>query len=340
VNGMKERRVNAAMGRITKAIVITATAMIAAGMILAVVGLAFGGLNSINFGSRGFRIGFEDEYGGFGARRNASHGFYERFTDIDVDVDAYFIELREDDVYSAGIRNDYARKTPVLDVKDGVLSVRETRSRENGANRLFHMNWLWTLLNGHDDEGDIPTIRITYPKDARLSDVNIEAAAGKVEIDGLEAASLSVDCSAGSLEIDETDVRDLSVTMSAGECRIEDVRAEIAVFDMNAGSFSAKGFDCGALTGDFHMGDADVRGRLRGDVDISADMGNVSLETDLPKSDYIIDVNVSLGAVTVDGRNVSGFNAGIGQGSGRPDSANYKLRVSAGMGNVEIDFAD
>jgi hypothetical protein len=336
---MKERRVNAAMGRVTKAIVITATAMIAAGVILSAVGFSFGGLNSVGFDSQGFRVYFEDGGGFRGARGAASRGLYERFEGIDVDVDAYFIELREDDAYSVVIRNGYVRENPAFNIKDGVLTVRDTaRARERGLLRFLNVDVL-RVFDGYGED-DIPTIVISYPANARLSDVNIEAAAGKVEIDGLEAASLSVDCSAGSLEIDETDVRELSVTMSAGECKIEDVRAESAVVGMNAGSFSAKGFDCGALTGNFNMGDADVKGRLHGDVDISADMGNVSLETDLPKSDYIIDVNVSLGAVTVDGRNVSGLNAGIGELSGRSDSANYKLRVSAGMGNVEIDFAD
>jgi hypothetical protein len=334
---MKERRVGAAMGRVTKAIVITATAMIAAGMILSAIGLAFGGLNSINFGSRGFRISFETGPGG--AREDASQGLYERFTDIDVDVDAYFIELREDDAYSVTIRNAYARELPVFDIEDGVLSVRDTaRAREGGEHWLLRGNWLWALLNGHDDEGDIPTLRITYPKEARLGDVNIEAAAGKAEISGLEAESLSVDCSAGSLEIDETDVRDLSVTMSAGECKIEDVRAESAVVGMNAGSFSAKGFDCGALTGNFNMGDADVKGRLRGDVDISADMGSVRLDTILPESNYQVYLNVALGSATVGGRKISG--GGIDSRFGGSDSAPYTIRVKAGMGNVEIDFAD
>ncbi|MDR1247228.1 MAG: DUF4097 family beta strand repeat-containing protein [Clostridiales Family XIII bacterium] len=327
------------MGRVTKAIVITATAMIAAGMILSVIGFAFGGLNSVSFGSRGFRVYFEDERGFPGALRDVSQGLYERFTSIDVDVDAYFIELREDDDYSVVIRNEYVRETLAFDIKDDVLTVRDTaRSRERGIRRFLSVDWL-RIFNGYDED-DIPTIVITYPANARLSNVDIEAAAGKVEVDGLEAASLSVDCSAGSLEIDETSVQDLSVTMSAGECRIDDVRAESAVFDMDAGSFSAKGFDCGELTGDFRMGNVDVSGRLRGNVDISANMGSVSLKTDLPEWDYRVDLNVALGAVSVGGRSVSGLNAGMTQGSGRPDSENYTLRIRADMGNVDIAFAD
>jgi hypothetical protein len=126
--------------------------------------------------------------------------------------------------------------------------------------------------------------------------------------------------------------------MAAGECRIEDTVAGSAVFHMDAGSLSARGFGCVGLTGDFRMGNVDVSGELRGDADISADMGSVRLDTILPESNYQVYLNVALGSASVGGRKISGGS--IDSRFGGSDSAPYTIHVKAGMGNVEIDFAD
>jgi hypothetical protein len=365
---MKERRVYTTMNKFTKALIIIATGMIAAGMMLALIGFALGGFNSINFGSQGFYIIFEDQRGGSNMREDGSQSLDGRFTNVDINVGAYFIEMQEGDAYRIETFNSYRSETPVFEIKDGVLSVRDAARAKDNRRMLFPRSWLHALFNGRNSRDDIPTIRITYPSNARLGDVSIEASAGKAEIRGLEAASLLLDCAAGSLDIYETTVRDLSVNMLAGECEIEDVRAESAVFNMDAGSFSAEDFDCGALTGHFRAGTVDVEGLLRGDVDISANMGSVLLKTDLPESNYLVDLDVSLGSTAisrhtvrdaiagndnaaagaaansdniagaaVNGDNIAG--ASIGGSSEHSKSAPYMLRVKADMGDVNVDFA-
>jgi DUF4097 and DUF4098 domain-containing protein YvlB len=168
--------------------------------------------------------------------------------------------------------------------------------------------------------------------------VNVKSDAGSVEIEKLTAATVSVECMAGSLEIDEPTADDLRVKLNAGGCEIKDTTATVATVELDAGNFSARNFDCGALDGSFHLGDVNVEGSLRGDVNITADLGNVFLETDLPESKYRVDAEVALGSVTVGGREISGAQAHIGAGLGSADSAPYTIRVKAAMGNVEVDF--
>jgi hypothetical protein len=110
------------------------------------------------------------------------------------------------------------------------------------------------------------------------------------------------------------------------------VRAEIADVTVDVGGFSASDFDCGHITGNFRMGSVDIEGRL-GDVDIYANMGSVELETDRPRSEYRLDLDVTLGKATVNGRPA-------GSEYGGPDSAPYTIRVEADMGAVELDFED
>jgi hypothetical protein len=263
------------------------------------------------------------------------------FTGIDVDLDFFFVVLREGDAYNVEIRSEDARWMPQVRVRDGVLAVSdsfgeasERRGRRGFLSRLGLRGDLFLGIG--DIDVDIPTLEISYPAGARFDEVRLQTAAGSTEIENMEAASLSVDCDAGNLEIEDTTVADLNISLNAGKCEISEVKAENASVTMNAGSFSAEDFDCGGLRGDFNMGGVKAEGRLRGDVNIVNDMGNVYLRTDLPASEYAVDLDVALGNATVDGRTLSGAN--IQNDLGRSDSATYRIRVKAAMGNVKIDF--
>jgi hypothetical protein len=314
-----------------KAIVIIATAMIAAGVILSVVGLAFGGFRSVHFDSRGFYV--EDWAGGSDAKDISQR--FDGFDDIDVDVGVYAIVMREADVYSVDVRRSlYARETPEVRVEDGVLTVHGDAARR-GWGGLLRLLPFSVMGFGFDDLDDAPTIVITYPRDAHFGAVNVKSAASSVDIENIEANSVSVDSGAGSLDIEEAEADALRVKLNAGTCEIENARVGEAIFNLDAGSLSARDFDCGNLDGTFNLGSVDVKGRLRGDVNITADMGDVSVETDLPKSEYRVELDVGLGSATVDGREASGILAGAQYGNS--DSA-YSIRVKAKMGSVEIDF--
>jgi hypothetical protein len=333
------------MSKRVKTIVVIATAMIAAGVILSVAGFAFGGFRSVQFGSGGLYIE-EGEGGWRGAGIISSRTFDDievnGIDSIDIEVDMYSVTLREgdEDEYEIEVQNLYAREMPIGRVRDGVLTIRENRdaTARAGEGDLFG-NGVWRLLQhirNANDVDDIPRIEITYPRGARFDSVSVDDAAGSVEIRGLSAASLSVDCAAGSLNIREAATDDLSVKMSMGECEIRDVRAGKAVVEMDAGSFFAREFDCGALDGTLRMGDIDVEGSLHGDVNISADAGSVSLRTDLPESEYSVDLNVEMGGVTVGKRDVSdGISANF---QASPDTARYRIHIEANMGDVELDF--
>jgi hypothetical protein len=320
------------MNKNMKVIIAVATAMIAAGVILSAVGFALGGFRSVHLGSRGFYV--EERADG----RNASGGSPQKttdFTGVHVDVRAYTVLLREGDAYGTAVQIGRARSAPEIRVEDGVLTVRES-GKARGFWPVVLGGWLSSLRFGiANSDLDDAVIEITVPSDARMGDIRIEADAGSVEIDGLDTASLSVNCSAGNLKIEKSAMDELHVDLRAGNLEIEDARAGGAEVKLDAGSFVARDFDCGDLRGEFKMGEADVEGSLRGDVDITTDMGSVTLQTDLPKSEYLVDLRVSLGSATVDGRDVSGAGVGASQGGG---AMPYSIRVNASMGNVEVKF--
>ena len=94
------------MSKYVKIIVAVATAMIAAGVILAAVGLALGGLNSVHFGAQGFYV--DSEPGFWGANESLSKRF-DQFENIDIDVAAYTVRLRKGDAYGMELKSRRAR---------------------------------------------------------------------------------------------------------------------------------------------------------------------------------------------------------------------------------------
>jgi hypothetical protein len=328
------------MGKIMKTILIIAAAMIVAGVILAIAGLAFGGFRSVHVGPGGFFTAWRP---GESEVENISESF-DSFDGVEVDVEVCTVILREAEAYEVKVRNLYAntRERPEIRVVDGVLTVRgEDDDPEFGRRGFLSRMALFFPYIGSDDWGEAPTVEISYPRGARFGEVRVESEAGSVDIKNLEAASLSVESDAGSLKIEKAAVGELRVSLSAGECEIKNTSADSAAVAMEAGRFSARGFDCGALDGDFNMGEVDVEGSLRGEVDIRSTMGSVLLKTDLPESEYRVDLDVSLGSATVGGRVVSGGPiSSISTGSDDPAAAPHKIYVNAAMGSVVINFAE
>jgi hypothetical protein len=319
------------MNKRVKVLVVVATAMIAAGVIFSAVGFALGGFRSVHFGSGGFYV---EE--GAPAPWDERESLSERpgdFSGINIDLGAHELSLREGEIYGVKARGLRARDALEIRVDDGVLTLRDNDARAEQRGVFVSLFPSPFLIFGGGDTGDGATIEITYPAGARFDDVSIAADAGDVEIADLDAHSLSVFCSVGSLKIEESAADELHVNLDVGSCEIKDMRAGEAVAELDVGSFSARGFDCDSLRGSFRVGGADVDGRL-GDVDISADISGVSLHTDLPKSEYRVNLDVSLGKATIDGDSFSGGNFSYGAGS-----APYSIRIRASMGSVEVDFS-
>ena len=139
------------------------------------------------------------------------------------------------------------------------------------------------------------TIEITLPKDHSLKQVTIEGGASSIEIECIKADSISFEIGAGEIKVDNMHTNKL--------------KSETGV------------------------GDTKIKGKVNGDIEIDCDVGNVDLELKNDIKDFNYYIDVSIGSVTIDNKDMSSASK-----SEIFYNADYDLKVSCDIGNVTIDF--
>lgn len=141
------------------------------------------------------------------------------------------------------------------------------------------------------------TITITIPAGQTGIDYEIEADAGNVNVSGVQGSSAKIDVDAGNID--------------ASSCTF----TEKSVLEADAGNVTVK-------DSSFHYLNADV------------DAGNLECHLTDPLSWYDMDLDVDLGNVEIDGRDMGG------KYKAKPDSAapveGYYVKAEVDLGNIEI----
>lgn len=152
----------------------------------------------------------------------------------------------------------------VCEMNEGILVIREDWK----SNRFIS----WFGIN----EGT--SITVTVPEDAFLEFADIELAAGKCDIKGINTGELEVSVAAGELVITGASAQECNFKASAGRVYY-------------SGAITREGsFNCSA--------------------------GQIELVLDGAQDDYDIDVEVAIGEITIDGRSGGGIGGSITTGDG------------------------
>lgn len=183
-------------------------------------------------------------------------------------------------------------------------------TNENGKLKVWSTSTPSVGINMSSGYGG--TVTIYLPKGAALNEVDVEADLGDVELWGFEAA-------------------DLTVVADLGDVSITDVGAEQADLTLNLGNLITSGFTTRkSLTVDADLGNVELCGTYYGTVDVSADLGQVFIDTTLSKAEYRYELDVSLGDIYVDGREMDEH---VKKGNG-----NHSITVYADLGDIELCF--
>lgn len=199
-------------------------------------------------------------------------------------------------------------------------------SCEDGLLRVWDMADGWMNLTGGE-------VVITLPENAKLDKVTVNAAAGSVDLAGFEAQTLTVDADLGSVTVAGVKAGEMDLTLDSGGLTLERASAEELDAELSLGSVEATALtveesteircDCGSV---------ELRGILRGETEIQASLGSITVETALPEREYGYDLNADLGSVTVNGRE---------QGSRAQKDApggKHFITAYADLGSVDVRF--
>ena len=154
------------------------------------------------------------------------------------------------------------------------------------------------------------TLVIYIPENFNLSKINIEAGAGKVEIENLKANNLDLELGAG-----EATVSNLNIT---GNCKLEGGAGRLSIFNGNINNLDL----------DMGMGEVNINSRITGNSDIDAGIGTLNLNLQGSKADYRIRLDKGVGNIRINGENIS-------NGSTYGEGANI-IKIDDGIGNINI----
>lgn len=229
-----------------------------------------------------------------GDERRTEDTSLDPFTALDIDVKLGDVTIENGADYGVELSWSGERYELRYANENGILKVWDT-----GAETSF-------------GAGYNASVTVYVPVEAALTDVSLNLSMGDASIYNLTTDKLSVDCDMGGADLN-------------------DITAQVLDINLDMGSVDLYGGTVGeSLTARVAMGGAELYGDFPCDIDITANMGSVSLGLQRPASDYNCTLDSSMGSITVDGEEYSrNYHGGNGP---------HSLKASSSMGSVEIYF--
>ena len=157
-------------------------------------------------------------------------------------------------------------------------------------------------------------LTLCVPSGTVFDDVAISVGAAKMAIDTLSADSLKLNLGAGDVEFGYLSVTsDIEIEGGAGEITVKDGSLNNLTLDMGVGEF-------------------DLTAALLGECDLKFGVGQSDLSLLGGKAAYKLDIEKSVGNITVDGVTATDFGSS-GDGENR-------IKIKGGVGTVNIEFKE
>ncbi|MCI9063594.1 MAG: DUF4097 domain-containing protein [Clostridia bacterium] len=164
--------------------------------------------------------------------------------------------------------------------------------------------WFWN--NNYSGE-----IIIYVPENIELKDLTVDAGAGKINVDGINAEKFDMDQGAGTLSISNSKFNKADIDGGAG--KIEITSSELNNLDFDAGA-----------------GKIDIESTITGDSKISAGVGEINITLLGNKEDYKIYTEKGIGSIKVDNEERSS-DTYYGEGQN-------KIDIDGGVGSITVNF--
>lgn len=320
------------MKKFMKGCAVTAVILVAAGLVLGIVGstargsetisrvveTVTGGRVKINFGTGGewsimagdnildslgevnYDIG---EFSSFSGRYEVWKGDVEKYrlegtvTNLDIEAGgcSFRVEDSGDDFFY--VEAESTGKFQAY-VEDETLYLKTTTGGVTA----------WDELSGSK-------IILYIPGGYRFQQAEVDLGAGMMEIPDLKAAEASLEVGAGRIVVGKAEAAVLDVSVGAGQIELE----EMDVAELNA---------------EVGMGGLNARGAVSGYIDAECSMGSLELLLTGKKEDFNYELSGAMGSLNLAGESYGGFV----QERNIDNGAEKTMEIDCSMGNVTIGF--
>lgn len=282
------------------------------------------GNNGLNFGFFDEDDELWDDYAG--AQNIASTSKMEQtaykasdFTDIDIELGAVYLVIEESEDEYVWIKNDSSVKTVKYGVEGGIFRLYGGRSVK-----------AWDTW----DSSPRGTVYLRLPKEMKLSLIELEVGAGKLENVSFEADTINLEAGAGKFDMKNLTADIINISMGAGEMDIDGITAGTVSVSVGAGTLDAKNVDIKDMSISVGMGNVTIQGSITGDMDADCAMGNMDMTLQGAVTDHNYDIDCAMGNVKI-GKNTY---SGIGTERSIDNDSSSDFDISCSTGSIEIEF--
>ena len=171
------------------------------------------------------------------------------------------------------------------------------------------------IIFGVGNDGQ--NVEITLPKGHEFHTMEIEVAAGELDVDSLSAEEITLEAGAGIIEVDNLLCEKAVISVGAGEAIVKN------------GVAKDVGLDVG-------MGDFQFDGSIIGDLDADCGMGNMDITLAGTENDYDYQIDCGMGDVSIGNTSFGG----MASSKEIDNDADAEFDLDCGMGSINIKFKD
>lgn len=215
---------------------------------------------------------------------------YSNVNKIDIDTISSDVIIKhgtEFRVDASNMENDFSSKNT-----NGTLKIKENKW------------WFWSNNIGG-------TITIYVPEE--IENLKIDAGAGKIEIEELDAEILKIDQGAGKLTITDSEFQTSNINGGAGEIKVENSTLNNLKLDSGVGK-------------------VDIEGKITGKIECGIGEMNIKLQGN--KDDYYISAEKGIGSIKIDGEERTSYRSTV------EEIPRYSLRLEGGIGAINVRFQE
>lgn len=326
------------MNKIAKTVLMTGTALCAAGVVLSTAGYFAGGKDFTYTSDHMYVSG-----GNSSSRKNLTVMKKEQiddFTKLNVDFENFDLDIRtsDDDHYYMEYKLEKnGRKNPLTwKDKDGELTLEESA----GGSGSYYITYDLGIFSTHADltekKDALNTVILYIPEKAHLSEAELQLSDGDLTADQLLCKEMTLELLNGDLMLDKGEFEKFDAKLSDGDLNIKELQCTDNM-QLKSGNGDVTIKKAELADGQIALSDGDLQidnGSFNGDMKINSSCGDVSVEM---KNGSVEKTNIYLKAADGD---VDTEGLSRGKSDNEEDTSVYENKASASAPTLNVKCSD
>lgn len=338
------------MRRSTKIWMTIAGGLLAAGIVILLVGHAMGGYDTVrnwvengelswSFGFHGLSyrdsVKFNNKYptyeGDVARTRIEGAGQIERLR-LDAGGGLIRIQTSEDGGY--WFSSDNAKEYQCY-AESGSIELRVKGGTWVNNHSYDHVITLWLPKDESYREIDLDIGGGILSVETLSGDeISVDAGGGRIEAEALIGNQIEMDLGAGEIAVQRVEADRFTVDVGAGEIKVDELETDKLKTAIGAGQITLSNSTVHEADISVSMGQILYQGTVTGDLEANCSMGQINLELDGKKEDHNYVIDCSMGEIKLDGDNFGGMGASQTISNG----ADSDFELECSMGGIVVKF--